>query len=96
VELPASCDCVELPASCDCVELPVSCDCVELPASCDCVELPASCDCVELPASCDSTIRRLCLDYVIWLRAINVRDKESYINASSSEIYNQPASSLCV
>jgi hypothetical protein len=34
---------------------------------------------VHLPASCDSAIRRLCFGFDIWLREINVRDKESFM-----------------
>jgi hypothetical protein len=35
--------------------------------------------CVHLPASCDLAIRRLCFDFDIGFRAINLRDKESFI-----------------
>jgi hypothetical protein len=37
------------------------------------------CGCVRLPASCDSAIRRLCFQCDVWLRAINIRYKESFI-----------------
>jgi hypothetical protein len=41
---------------------------------------------VQLSASYDTAIRRLGFGFDIWLRAINVRDKENFIHASSSDV----------
>jgi hypothetical protein len=51
---------------------------------------------VQLSASYDSDIRQLCFGFDIWLRAINVRDKKSFIHVSFFGGIQQLASSLCV